>query len=246
MDRETLAKEIKIKSKEAIDDPLKIGMIVIAIGEDKDRAMSLIATARRLFLKGHDVQFFVFSNQYVPKNDDMTWVKIKHKEPHLPFFEKPHCICNHQNLFVKMDYLFMCDANMLFVDKVGDEILPKEPPFLVGVEYPNLDAQHPMTNKKKSDTNKSDLHYTEAFIGGKKNSFLQMAKTIKEHIDSDLGGEDMDVQDIETYINAYYTEHHPKLLHPGYCFPGLSKLPFQKKIVTMNKSYMAAEMQNNE
>ena len=172
----------------------------------------------------------------------MKCIKIEQKGPHVSFLEEYRCLSDNESLFTETDYLFLCNANMLFVDKVDDGILPKEPPFLIGVQLSDLDVGH----QKEDNRDKSNPHYADTFIGGKKNNFFQMVKTIREQVDSNLGDKNKDAWEIGDYINAYYAERHPKSLHPGYSFPGLSKLPYPKKIVAIQKRYMAIKIPDNE
>src|SRR5437660_754017 len=101
---------------------MKIGMLVIATNKYTRFIKPLIESARRYFLSGHDVQFFVFTDGHrLP--DAVVRIEQEHRPFPYPTLKRYEFFWKHRELLATMDYLFYSDVDMLFVAPVGDDIL---------------------------------------------------------------------------------------------------------------------------
>ena len=102
----------------------KIGLLIVATGNYDQFLDPLIHSARRYFLKNHDITYFIFTDaSTIPEGDDV--VPIFQKRLGWPFdtMMRNEIYYKNKELLVEQDYLFALDADMLFVDFIGDEIL---------------------------------------------------------------------------------------------------------------------------
>ena len=83
----------------------------------------LVESADAYFLPGYHRTYFIFTDGHVPQADNV--VRIEQKRLGWPYdtMMRFSVYWNAASYFEKIDYLFACDADMLFVNMVGDEIL---------------------------------------------------------------------------------------------------------------------------
>lgn len=249
MSSKDLKSETISRSIERTGSSLKIGLAVIATGKYIEMALTMITSAHLYFFNGHQVRFFVFTDSDIPISDNLNRVPIDCEAWPLPTLKRYHYLYDNRHSLTGVDYLFLCDADMLFVDEVGPEILPDTFPFLVGTQHPGVHNDWQKANKRGTyETNplskayvsstEGDVYYAGAFNGGRLEEFLKMAETIKNAIDTDLSVNYMAKWHDESHINRYYIDHPPKLLPPDYCYPESWNLPFKKKLLALDKTML--------
>jgi len=81
------------------------------------------------------------------------------------------------------------------------------------------------------------VYYAGGFNGGTTESFLEMSKTIKERINKDLEKNIIAIWHDESQMNRYFIDNPPKVLSPSYCYPESWNIPFEKKILALNKNH---------
>ena len=104
----------------------KIGLLVIATGKYDRFIPPLFKSVKKHFMNNHDVTMFVFTDQDIPSKDGIERIQHDHEPWPMPTLKRYHTFDKHRDALSKMDYLFYCDADMLFVSEVGDEVLPRE------------------------------------------------------------------------------------------------------------------------
>lgn len=244
-----LLSEIERWESPKIEKSLCIGLAVVATGEYLGMALSMVASARLYFFKGYFVRFFVFTDQELPDGEDLQFINVKHEPCPFPVLKKFHYLHDHKTVFDGIDYLFLCGADMFFVNPVGEEILLLDMPYLTGTSHPRFWSQDSdvkirgtyETNELSRAYVKADegsTYFTAGFNGGRTKEFLAMAKTIKDNIDNDLSKKHIAVCHDESHINRYYIDNPPKLLLPSYCYPESWKLPVPKKLLSLDKNHM--------
>ena len=105
--------------------PFNIGLLIMATGKYTVFLPQLLASADKYFLPGHNRTYFIFTDGQVPQGDNI--IRIEQKRLGWPYdtMMRFAVYANAAKYFANCDYLFACDADMLFVDIVGDEILGK-------------------------------------------------------------------------------------------------------------------------
>lgn len=224
--------------------PCKVGLCVVATGRYDTYAEKMIESARTYFCKNQEVTFFVFTDGNIKESKDV--VKVYQKRLGWPYdtLKRFHVYEQHKEVFKDMDFLFATDADMLFTAPVGDEILSDR----VATTHPGFFKDPKKgsfeTNKKSTAfvKKKEKKHYfAGGFYGGKKEEFLRFISTAKNQIDKDLKWDYIAVWHDESHLNRYFIDHPPTLiLNPSYCYPESWDLPYEKKLVALDKNH--AEM----
>jgi len=218
----------------------KIGLLVIATGKYDEFIPPLFKSMKKHFLKDHDVTMFVFSDQDIPKKDGLFHIFQKHEEWPYATLKRYHVFDKNKEILSKMDYLFYCDADMLFVNNIGNEILGQ----LVGTIHPGFyNGQRGTyeTNEKSTafiKSNEGNKYYAGGFNGGSSQEFLKMSEFIKNNIDKDLLNNIIAVWHDESHLNKYFIDNIPTVeLCPSYCYPESWDLPFEKKLLALDKNH---------
>jgi histo-blood group ABO system transferase len=229
--------------KELTNLPKKhnVGLCVMATGRYDVYAERMVESARKFFCPNQNVTFFVFTDGTIKESSDV--VKIYQKRlgwPHdtLKRFEVYDA---HKELFHEMDYLFATDADMLFVDTVGDEILAERVATLHPGYYNNPNHGSYEKNKRSKayiGQREGKCYFAGGFYGGSRNEFLKFMAEAKKRIDQDLSWNYIAVWHDESHLNRYFVDNPPTLiLDPSYCYPEAWDLPFPKRLLALDKNH---------
>ncbi len=216
-----------------------IGLCVMATGKYDKYAIKMIDSARKFFLNNHNVSFFVFTDQDFPNNADVTSVFQKRLGWPNDTLKRFHVYYKNKSLFDKMDYLFAIDADMLFVAPVGDEILGS----LVATQHPGfVDKRGSYETNKKStayvEKKEGKCYFAGGFYGGKKDNFIKLLKSNIDNIEKDLKKDYIAVWHDESHLNRYLINNKPDVvLSPSYCYPESWNLPYEKKLLALDKNH---------
>ena len=194
---------------------MNIGILIIATGKYDVFLKPLIESINKYFLVNHKVTIFTFGD----KNNTF---KMEHKPFPYPTLMRYHQFNKQKDILSKMDYIFYCDVDMLFVGDVAEEILSDG---LTACIHPFSESR---SFKNTFELNKKSTAYTEeiktyccgGFQGGTSEAFLTMSKTIADNIDIDLEKGIIARWHDETHYNKYLTENKPSIiLSRDYCTP---------------------------
>lgn len=216
-----------------------IGITVMATGKYIQFVPPLVESAKKHFCTNHNVTFYVFTDQDFPSTDNI--VTIYQGRLGWPFdtMMRFHAYALQKDLLSREDYLYACDADMLFVGDVGDEILSD----LVSTQHPGFVGQRgsyetrPISKAYISDR-EGDQYFCGGFYGGNSHEFLKMASICAKNILTDLGNGFIAVWHDESHLNRYFVDHKPtKILTPSYCYPESWKLPYTKRLLALDKNH---------
>jgi hypothetical protein len=244
----------------------KIAVVCICLNEPYWQFVSpMIESARKFFLKGHDVDFILWSDM---PEDYKVDAKVIPTEPFAwptPTLKRYHLFLREEELLKEYDFIYYIDADMKFVSSVGDEVLPSR-----GI----MGAVHPMYYTRKEYTppyepnEKSTafiprpgrvievggqkrfqpLYFAGGFQGGRTEEFIDAMKVMKGMIDADFIENDyIAIWNDESYWNKYLFLNPPTVvLDPSYVYPdSLNRQYYQKvwgrnyvpKLITITKSF---------
>ena len=222
---------------------MKICILTIATGKYIQFVERLLDDIEKYFLNGNEIQCLLFTDHEVETSDNVKVSKIGHKPWPEPALKKYNYINSQSEYLKDFDYLYLFDADVGIVDTVGEEVLED----LVGVLHPYKffedKAVYPYEKRKQStayiaDEN-HDKYYAAAFVGGKSENFLEMARTISERVEEDEKNGVVAKLHDESHLNKYFNENPPTALSPSYMFPGdlkdISKYPFKPIIIALEK-----------
>ena len=224
---------------------MKIGLLVIATNKYIQFVEPLFTSAQQHFLVNHEVTMFVFTNMALPQRPGIHKIFLDHLGWPGATLMRYHVFSQHAHELADQDYLFYCDADMRFVAPVGDEILGD----LVGTIHPGFyeKPRSMYTYETRPESlayipdDQGTRYYAGGFNGGKRERFLGLADTVVRMIDEDLSHGVVAVWHDESFLNRYFLSNPPTVaLPPSYCYPESWQLPFEKKLLALDKNH--AEM----
>lgn len=215
-----------------------IGLMIIATGKYDKYIQGLVSSADNYFLKsiGCEVTYYVFSDKppTVTSNRKVIHLPIEHKPfPHASMDRFKH-FANFASQLSNEDYLYYVDVDCLFVDHISSEIFGS----LVGVRHcgyinmtgPYEDNPNSAIYVDSSYARKYKYYYGGGFSGGRRNSYLTLARCCDEIIDRDLANGIVPRWHDESAINWYFLDNEPDvILTPSYHYPE-SNIEYYKKI----------------
>jgi histo-blood group ABO system transferase len=229
---------------------MKIGLLIIATGKYDRFVPPLHESVLKHFMHKHDVTVFVFTDKTLPAKNGLVAIHQDHEPWPNPTLKRYHVFDKHKDVLSEMDYLYYCDADMLFVSEVGDEILPDNSSDLVATEHPGFHGGRRGTYETRYESTAyvspldGDCYYAGGFNGGTSAAFLKMAKIIRDRVDKDLKNDIIALWHDESQLNRYMIDYGPKVLSPSYCYPESWDIPFEKKLLALDKNH--EEMRNQE
>lgn len=219
----------------------QVGLLCIATNKYIKFVGPMWESAKKHFMAKHKVQLFVFTNQPdVPEG--AIRVQWEHTPWPGPTLLRYHAFLTAEEQLMKMDYLYYCDADMKFVDTVGDEALGD----LVGTLHPGFynKTRYEYTYERRSQsmaymaTTEGFAYFAGGFNGGRTKNFLDMAKECKANIDIDTSRNIVAVWHDESHMNKYMFRHPPtNVLNPSYCYPESANIPFKKRLLALDKNH---------
>lgn len=221
----------------------KIGLLVIATGKYDIFIPPLFKSVKKHFMKNHEVTMFVFTDKEMPKKHGLVSLEHHHEAWPNPTLKRYHVFDKYKETLLNMDYLFYCDADMLFVSDVGDEILPEDEFTIVVTEHPGFFGGKKGTYETRPEStayvSESEMkcYVAGGFNGGTSKSFLKMSKTIKDRVDEDLKNKIIAIWHDESQLNRYIIDNKHKILNPSYCYPESWNIPYEKKILALDKNH---------
>lgn len=217
----------------------KVGMCIMATGKYLAYAEECIASARKHFCPEDVVTFFLFTDGTPTAAKDV--IKIHQERLGWPkdTLMRFKVYLDNSHLFANMDYMFACDADMLFVSDVGEEILGD----LVATQHPGYLNQRGTYETNPISTAyvrsvEGEKYYCGGFYGGSTSAFIKLLSTTNERIEKDFEKDFIAVWHDESHLNRYFIDFEPsKVLSPSYCYPESWDLPYEKKLLALDKNH---------
>ena len=238
-----------------------VGVLYIATGQYLSYFDEFYSSSEKYFFINKKKHYFVFTD----KTDYLGLIK-----PNVTvFYQKqmpwPYITLLRFKMFTerkgdlkKCDYLFFCNANSLFLDYVGEEILPgSDNSEMVGA------TSNPFVfsrNKRewaydRNPRSSAFVHFEEGrfyfrggFNGGTSQAYLKMSEVLDNRIQRDLKENVIALWHDESHLNRYFIDLQPppRVLDPGYAYgeqwPGRQKL-IEPLILMRDKSKMPASLE---
>jgi histo-blood group ABO system transferase len=199
---------------------MKVGLLIIATNKYIQFLQPLIESADKFFIPGN-VTYFIFTNKDVEllSNRNIIKIDVEHKEWPWMTLGRYKIFSDNSDVLSEMDYLFYCDADMRFVDFIGDEILSDR----VATQHPGYFGRRGTPETRPESlaciySHEEMQYFAGGFNGGTSQEYLKMAKHISYNIDIDYSGGVIAVWHDESHINRYFIDNQPtKILDPSYC-----------------------------
>lgn len=221
---------------------MNITLLLIATNKYTDFINQLVESADRYFLTNHNVSYLVFSNKEIKINTNraVRFVQIEHEPWPSPTLKRYDYFLSQANQLQDQDYLYYSDVDMKFVDNVGEEILGER----VATIHPGFwnKSIFEYTYERRENCNAfipygyGKRYYAGGFNGG--SSYMEMCSTIVEWRKEDESRNIIPVWHDESYMNKYMALYPPTVqLSPSYCYPESWNLPFEKKLLALDKNH---------
>jgi histo-blood group ABO system transferase len=214
----------------------RIAIVCICLNKDYWPYLApMIASARKFLLKGHQVDFIAWTDMPRKTKIDAKIIPTESFTWPLPTLHRYTLFLRQEELLKEYDYIYYCDADMLFVSRVGDEILGD----LVGAVHPmyyikqiyippyepneKSTAFIPRPGRVVEEGKKrfQPLYFAGGFQGGRSDKFIEAMKVMKERIDEDFAKNNyIAIWNDESHWNRYCFENPPDVvLNPSYVYP---------------------------
>ena len=226
-----------------------IGLFITATGKYIEFVKPLVESARNHFCTSHQVTYFVFTD-HPPQNNEPDVVYLHQCKRGWPLdtLMRYHTYMKYISHFSQMDYLFACDADMLFVDTVGDEILGER----VATLHPGfLNQRGSYESNKEScayvSPNQGEYYFAGGFYGGTRQEMEKMLKILVGKVYLDLTKGLIATWHDESHWNRYCIDHQPTLiLSPSYCYPETVYSFFPKELGNYSGKLLALDKNHEE
>lgn len=231
---------------------MRIGILYICTGKYEIFWKDFYLSAERYFMT-HDLctrEYYVFTdspllygeqeNKHIHRieQENLGWPDNTLKRFHIFLKIK-------QQLEQETDFLFFCNANLLFKSPIGSEILPQtESNGLVGTLHPGFynSSNKEFTYERRLNSTAyipegtGQHYYAGGFSGGRTKEYLQLCETIKSWVDTDESNNIVAIWHDESQINKYFLNNPPLTLPPSYLYPEGWSIPFEEKVMIRDKS----------
>lgn len=242
----------KIKPAPFISALTNVGLLYICVGKYDIFFNQFYKSFQRNFLPGAKKIYFVFTdseklkNQY-RNNPSVIFITIVKKGWPYDTLLRNRYFFQHFEKFQGMNYLFFCNANMLCNEVIYLNDLG------LGTGNTLCGVLHPYYFQETADkfivekTLQCHAYFHEyeipqlkhyfqgCFYGGEYEHFRELVNTIHEWTEDDLRENRIPIWNDESYLNRYFFEKNPYTLHPGFAYPGNAIIPFQKKMINLDK-----------
>lgn len=214
---------------------------MVATGAYRRYAPPLWDSASRHFLPDAERRLIVFSDQRC-ELPGAEWVRHPHAPWPQPTLHRYQAYLRARRRFADCDHVFCIDADMLFVDRVGEEVLGE----LVATTHPGFfastRAELPYERRTESRAfvapHEGGRYFAGAFVGGRRERFLTLARAVAAMVDADEAAGLVAAWHDESYLNRYLASFPPTLaLSPAYCAPQSWSLPFTPRLLALDKDH---------
>ena len=218
----------------------RVAVLVIATQKYTGFVPAILESFEQYFLKDCAVEVIVLTD--LPKRVPARTLHVAHQPWPGVTIHKFHYLCQYAQELAAFDYLYLCDADMRVVAPVGREILGD----LVVTRHPYLHGKPPEEFLYERNPASAayiapglgTAYFQAAFFGGRYANMLALAADRSQAIDADYANGLEAVWHDESHLNRYVFDHPPDvMLSPSYCYPEGSDLPFEPKILALNKDH---------
>lgn len=222
---------------------MKIAILYICTGRYAQFFDGFYESAEKFLLPGMEKRYFVFTDQEQLTTAENVELLIRpcrgFPEDSLFRFDR---FLEIKDKLKDYDYTFFFNANMRFVAPVGEELLEERLTAVLHPGYYDKPAwRYPYERNKQSKAyipaHEENYHYYMGSLnGGRTADYLALAETCSRHIHEDWDKGIVACYHDESHLNRYLREHNCKPLSPAYAYIEGKDLPFEQKILLIDKT----------
>jgi hypothetical protein len=224
----------------------KIGILYICTGKYTIFWDDFYKSTEKYLLPELEKHYFVFTDGEINTYENPFVKIVEQKRLGWPFdtLYRFKIFLGIENQLQEMDYLYFFNSNLILLQNIGNEILPDEQDELVVTQHPGFYNKKRKkftyeTNKKSSAyiaENEGNIYVAGGLNGGRTQSFLKLAQELCKNIDVDFEKNIIAIWHDESHLNRYVIGKNVKVLSPAYLFPQDSTIPFEQKILILDKN----------
>jgi hypothetical protein len=215
---------------------MKIGILVTATWRFIDFFPQLLKSLKN-FCPGHERTIFLFSDSR-DHFSDVVRIDIEHVPFPYVTLERYQRYLEFGYLYEDQDYLFHIDADMEVMG-VGDEMLNN----LTAVRHPYFLSDHTGSWEIRPesaafvDQKLRKAYYCGGIQGGRADQYLKASAILANRIEVDKRNGVLATWHDESHWNWFLANYPGSFteLNAGYCFAEGKNIPFEKKIIALNK-----------
>lgn len=226
---------------------MKIAVVYICTGKYNQFFEGFYHSSEQYFFKDSaHKQYFVFTddmNLSLQKN--VTLIEKKCEGFPLDSLMRFKMFLSIREELIKYDYIYFFNSNMLFVQPVGQEILPDKEGEIVfvlnGGYYNKTPLRYPYERNKLSKAfipfkfNRKYKYVIGGLNGGKTKDYLLFCEVCYSNIMNDYQNGIMAIYHDESHINRYLYDYGGKLMSSSYAFAEDVKTTYKPIIIIRNK-----------
>ena len=223
---------------------MRIAILYICTGKYSIFWEGFYNSSEEHFLINCKKEYFIFTDQ--PINPVKSEIHIiPQNKIGWPFdtLFRFHMFWEIHETLAKFDYIFFFNANMLFTANIGDDILPVEEGLLAVLHPGFFDKPKSAFTYEKNPLSlayispeKGQYYFMGAFNGGASSEYLKLIDVLSDNIQKDLENNIIATWHDESHLNSYLLDRPIKILSPSYAYAEGWDLPFDKKIVILDKN----------
>jgi hypothetical protein len=225
---------------------INIGILYICTGKYERFFKDFYESAEKFFLEGSKKTYYVWTDSESTDFEKPNVIKMKQKRWGWPYdtLMRFKMFLQAEKEILNEDYLFFFNANMKFLLPVGEEILPTgNESGLAAVLHStfwNTGIRGTFENRSQSTAYVPSHIWPDYFqgclFGGKTDKMIELFKVCEKNVDLDLDKGIIAAWWDESHMNKYFIDHPPKKLHPGYAYPEMLNLKYEKLILQLEKA----------
>lgn len=237
----------------------KIALVCICINEPYWQYIKpMVESAKKHFLVTHDVEYLLWTDMPDSINYGTTNFTVDSVSWPYPTLLRYSLFLQQEEKLKEYDYIFYCDADMLFVDTVGDEILGEG---ITAAEHPMYSFRPGLRFPVEPNPDSASYikmpprYYAGGFQGGTSESFVKAMKSVKRLIDTDLGRNYIPIWNDESAWNRYLYDNPPSVvLSPSYVYPDslideyyvkIWGCKYDPRLITLTKKFTTSKEAGN-
>jgi glycosyltransferase involved in cell wall biosynthesis len=224
-------------------------VIFIGTGRYIDYFEKYYATTQALFLPQTRRTYFAITDQVahpsVAGKHDVVTVSVPKEDWPLPTLLRFRYINGIADRLREFSHVVFMDADMVAASPVNEEEFFAHDKPLFGVQHPAF-----IRERGTFESNPRSLacvrrgedvsrYYQGCFWGGQTEAVLALSRELARRIDEDLSRNVIAVWHDESHLNKYFIENRDKVhaYPPSYAYPETWQLPYEMKLVHLQKDY---------
>lgn len=219
-----------------------VGLCIFATKRYAMFLEGVVATARKYWKTTCPLSIVTFTDVLPPAWLSDVRIPTQHKQwPYVTLY-RYRVLAEATDYLRHFQYLFMCDADMEFTGRIGDEVLGELVATIHSGHAGKPKDRLPFLRNRKSKANiptgLGTTYYAGGFQGGKTDSFLSACKEMADAITADEQiGYIADWHD-ESHWNAFLARNPPDVTLPfTYCWGDVSNVGPDVKLLALHKPH---------